>query len=131
MPSPHKQPRELAELKGTTRTHPDRYRGEVPKSAKPLGQPPKHLSEEAKAAWFEIESYALPGVLTGAERMTMELLANFIVAYRANPAEFPANKYPPMISCLARLGMTPADRQKLAVTKPDAKVDPMDEFTRQ
>jgi phage terminase small subunit len=106
----------LAELKGATRKHPERYRKELPEAG-PLGEMPGHLSKEAKAVWFELEAYALAGVLTGADRMLLETAAVLVAQFRKNPEEMPANKMGHMIGCLARLGMTPADRQKLGTEK--------------
>jgi phage terminase small subunit len=123
----HPQPREVAELKGAVRHDPQRYRKELPEVVQPLGQAPEHLSEAAKAAWFEVESLAPVKVLKGADRIALELLANLIVEYRAAPSEFASRKYTVLISLLARLGMTPADRQKLGTEKP-AEGNPFDEF---
>lgn len=119
----HPQSREVAELKGATRKHPERYRKQPPAVDMPLGNAPDHLDKAgekvwlAKDVWFELSSYAPRGVLTGADRITMEVLSNLVVEYRRAPSEFPVGKYVHLIGCLARLGMTPADRQKLGVEK--------------
>ena len=113
----HAQPRELAELKGALRVHPERYRKETPKHQSPLGGIPEHLGEKAKAVWFEIEAYSLPGVLTAADRLTFETLVNLVSEYREDPASFPTARIQAMLACLGRLGMSPADRQKLGVAK--------------
>lgn len=123
----HPQPREVAELKGATRHDPQRYRTELPEVVLPLGQAPEHLTEAAKKAWFEVEALAPSKVLKGADRIALELLANLIVEYRTAPSEFASRKYTVLISLLARLGMTPADRQKLGTEKP-AEGNPFDEF---
>src|SRR5690606_19018264 len=116
--SRHAQPRELAELKGATRKHPERYRKEPPAVEQPLGTAPAHLTEAAKAVWFEIEAYAPKGVLKGADRATLEVPSNLLAEYRESPKEFAIGKYTHLIGCLARLGMSPADRQKLGAEKP-------------
>jgi phage terminase small subunit len=113
----HAQPRQVADLKGATRKHPERYRKEPPETAYPLGQPPDHMSEAAKAVWFEISTYAPIGVLKGPDRLTLETLSNLVAEYREDPREFAVGKYTHLIGCLARLGMTPADRQKLGTEK--------------
>jgi len=112
------QPREVAELKGQNKVHPERYRGKVPKSDSPLGNAPDRMTDEAKAIWFELESYAIPGVLTCADRYFMEFASNLIAEYREDVKGFAVGKYNHMYSALARLGMSPADRQKLAIDKP-------------
>lgn len=111
------QPRELAELKGAVKHDPQRYKADVPKNPSPVGQPPAHMGESAKAIWFELEAYALPGVLTASDRFMLEFIANFLVEYRSDPADFTAAKMGNLISCCARLGFSAADRQKLGVAK--------------
>lgn len=123
----HKQPKELASLKGATKHDPQRYKKEVPKSAKPLGSAPSHLTPDVISTWIELEACALPGVLTGSDRFVMEVAASLLAEFRANRAEFKAAKYSHLIGCLARLGLTPADRQKLGAEKPK-EGNPFDEF---
>jgi len=113
----HAQPREVAQLKGATRHDPQRYRKEPPKSAQPLGGAPDHLSAGAKTVWFEIEALAPSGVLTGADRFTLEVVSELMAEWREEPRKFAIGKYTPLIGCLARLGMSPADRQKLGMEK--------------
>lgn len=123
----HAQPREVAELKGAHKVHPERYRKEPPAVEHDLGNAPAHLAEDAKAVWFEIATYAPINVLKGADRMLLEVTANAFALYRRNPDEFPANRLGHLIGCLARLGMSPADRQKLGVEKPK-EADDFSEF---
>jgi len=113
------QPREVAELKGAVKHDPQRYRKEVPKSDSALGQPPEKMKPTAKAIWFEIETYALPGVLTGSDRFIMEVLCNLLAEYRKSPVSFKATSMANLIKCLARLGLSPGDRQKFGVEKTD------------
>lgn len=130
----HSQSREVADLKGATRKHPERYRKQPPAVDMPLGNAPDHLDKAgekvwtAKETWFELESYAPRGVLTGADRIAVEIASNLLVEYRRAPSEFPVGKYTHLIGCLARLGMTPADRQKLGVEKPQDQGNEFDEF---
>ena len=130
MPGPHTQPREVAVIKGHLKTHPDRYRNAVPKNRQKLGQPPKHMSEVAKGIWFEFEEYSLPGVLTAAERPTFELLCTLFAEFRADPLKCPAPKLNTIIGCLGRLGMTPADRQKIIVKDDEEVAKPHAEFAQ-
>ncbi len=122
------QPREVAELKGSVKKNSQRYKNEVPKNPHGLGQAPEHMMAECRAAWFEIETYALPGVLTASDRLMMEVLANLLAEYRLNPLMFPVSKYPHLIGGLAKLGMSPADRQKIGVTKPEKKDNEFADF---
>ncbi|WP_019303621.1 hypothetical protein [Xanthomonas oryzae] len=123
----HKQPDELARLKGADKQNPQRYKRQTPKSTVALGQPPNHLPEDVAAAWKEIETCALPGVLTCSDRFVMEIAASLLAEFRANRADFKAAKYSHLIGCLARLGLTPADRQKLGTEK-QPEDNPFNEF---
>lgn len=114
----HAQPREVAELKGAHKKDPQRYRGETPKANLPLGEAPDHMNGKAQSCWFELSTYALPGVLTGADRVMLEMASNLLAEYRVDPTEFSVGKYTHLIGLLARFGMSPADRQKLSVDKP-------------
>lgn len=114
----HAQPREVAALKGATRRNPQRYRKEPPATDMPLGDAPPHMGDAARACWFEISTYAPRGVLKGADRLMLELTSNLLAEYRQSPTDFAVGKYTHLIGCLARLGMSPADRQKLGTEKP-------------
>ena len=113
----HAQPIELARLKGADKKNPQRYVGEVPKSELPCGEPPKEMSEKAQECWLEISDKAIPGVLTYADTIMLELAANLLAEYRVNPVEFQIGKYTHLIGCLARFGMSPSDRNGLGVEK--------------
>ncbi len=123
----HAQPRELADLKGAAVKNPQRYRNEVPKSALPLGEPPGRMSDDGKACWFEISSFALEGVLAGADRFILEITSNLWAEYIADPVGFQGQKYTHMIGCFARMGFSPSDRTKLGVeNKRDDEADFVD-----
>lgn len=120
------QPNELAKLKGADKVNPGRYRATPPKSDLPCGDPPKGMDEDAKACWFEISAKAIPGVLTFADTIMLEIASNLLTEYRVNPVDFsPVGKYTQLIGLLARFGMSPSDRNKLGVEKPK---DDKDDF---
>src|SRR5687767_10611729 len=123
----HKQPREVVELKGATRHDPQRYAKQVPKSETPLGEAPDWLTVEAKPVWFELKTYALPCVMTGDDRMAHATLSELVAEFRANPREMSAARIGQMVGLLGRLGMSPADRQKLGKTAA-AEANPFDSF---
>lgn len=112
------QPREVAELKGLVQHNPQRYRKQPAKSEFALGQCPDYLDDGSKAVWFELETYAAKGVLTGGDRMVLELTCALMSEFRDEPRKFAAAKIGHLISCFARLGLTPADRQKIGFDKP-------------
>lgn len=112
------QPRELAELKGSTRHDPQRYKAVVPKSDLPIGEPSPDLSEAELICWAELQKYALPGVLTGSERWAAELAVSLMAEFRSDRTGFPATKIVQLRGLLATFGMTPSDRQKFGFDKP-------------
>lgn len=124
----HPLPRALAELRGTVKANPRRYKKVPPEVQQPLGDAPEHLSATAKAVWFEISTYAPVNVLRGADRIMLEMIANLLAEYRASPEKFAVGKYPSLIGLLGRLGMSPADRQKLGVEKSEEQDNPFEAF---
>ena len=124
----HAQPNELAKLKGADKVNPGRYRKNIPKSKLPLGNPPDHLSDAAAECWFELSALALPGVLTGADRIVLEVASNYLAAYRtawATPIEdgrrvcpFPSNHMAHLRGAMAEMGFSPSSRTKLGVESP-------------
>lgn len=114
----HKQPREVAALKGADKRNPQRYKKAEAKSGLPLGTAPEYMRDEAKAIWFELETYSLTGVLTGSDRLVMEIVSNLVADYRADPSEFTASMHGVLKGHMASLGLNPSDRQKLGVEKP-------------
>lgn len=123
----HAQPRAVAELKGAAKKHPERYRKEPPKSDLQVGNVPARFTAAQQEAWLELTTYAPTGVLAGADRLTLEVGAQLLAQFRQDGDDFPANKIGHLIGILARLGMSPADRQKLGTEKKEAG-NPFDSF---
>ena len=111
------QPIELARLKGAHRKDPARYNKDIPKSDAPLGDPPEHLGDAAVKVWRELCDICLPGVLTDADRIAVEALAELLAEFRSNPVDFQTSRLNAMIKILSSLGMTPVDRTRLGVAK--------------
>jgi hypothetical protein len=123
----HAQPRAVAELKGATKKNPQRYRKQPPKSELGVGNVPARFDAAQQQAWLELTTYAPVGVLAGADRLTIEVGACLLAQFREDSEAFPANKIGHLIGILARLGMSPADRQKLGTEKaPEG--NPFDQF---
>jgi hypothetical protein len=120
----HQQPHELAELKGADVKNPQRYRKSVPKSAVPLGDYPEVRSTDPKDCWFELAALAIPGVLTGSDRILMEVLAHLVAEFRTSPVDFSGAKLAQLIGICARFGMSASDRNKLGVDKPKDEENP-------
>lgn len=122
----HRQPLEVAELKGADRANPQRYRREVPKSPYPLGDAPEHLDDNEKAAWRDISMRAIPGVLTNADGLVLEMGASLLAHFREDRRGFPSARLGHLVGILARLGLSPADRQKVGAAKEEKSDNPYD-----
>ncbi len=81
----HRKPIELHRLSGADKKDPQRYRGEVPKSDMPFGEYPVIRSTDPAECWREISAQCIPGVLTGSDRIMMEVASNLLAEYRADP----------------------------------------------
>ena len=120
----HQQPREIAELKGAHKKNPQLYRGKVPKHDAPIGeQIPEYKDKSPEACWFAITSLSIPGILTAADTFMVVILANLLSEYLEDPRGFAVGKYTHLIGGFARLGMTPADRNKLMTVEPEVEDD--------
>jgi len=132
----HKQPDEIAKLNGSHKKDPQRYRNTVPKSAIPCGEPPEAMSESAKECWFEISAKAIPGVLTFADTIMLEMASDLLADYRhlrripivermESRTDFTSSNKTILIGLLARFGMSPSDRNSLGFE--EKKIDdPLD-----
>ena len=124
----HKQPEALAKLKGAPKKNPQRYKTKQPVNKNLIGAPPAAMDADAKKIWAELLKYSLPGVITASERFIFEIASNLMAEYRKSAREFPATKYGHLIGCLARLGLSPTDRQKLGVNDDDGNGNEFDGF---
>jgi len=121
MPAPRK-PAAILEMSGALGKNPSRRRVE-PSVALPFGKPPAHLSRELKAAWREISRAAPCGVLTGADRVAVELAARLLVRIRTADT-FTAADANGLRSLLSSLGMTPADRSRVTAAHAGPPTNP-------
>ena len=121
---------EQAKLTGAFRRNPGRYKPKVIKAGSPVGGPPDHLTQGAKTAWKEIVEASTPGVLQAADRILIEITACLMDEFRSNPNEFKTGKHSNLIGCFTKLGLTPADRQRVQVADTIDPDDPAEEFFR-
>lgn len=97
----------------------------------PLGEPYETLTDLEKSIWHELANNAAPGVLTIADRILVELTCRLLARDRdpilrvKNPLK--ASERQQIISCLAQMGMTPAQRSKLSVKNPRGTDAPADD----
>lgn len=121
-------PTAVLEARGAFQEHPSRRKereGE-PVVTAPLGDPPGHMGKAERECWLEIERTAPPGVLTGADRFLVEMLATLMVEFRAKRVAMPAAQLAKMMDAMGRIGMTPSDRSVIKVApqkKPPSRLD--------
>lgn len=91
-----------------------------PKAAGELGSPPAGWTAEQKALWWEVVNAVPAGVLTGSDRLLVELAVRNLALVRAAGEKLTAAQSAEMRRCLGELGMTPGERARLSVAKPDS-----------
>jgi hypothetical protein len=104
-------PVELLQLNGGYRADRHGPRQAAPKSELAVGEPPGHLAPDEAAAWREFVRDAVPGLLTGSDRMALEALARLLAKSRRQGltnAELGC-----MLGFLRELGATPASRGRV------------------
>lgn len=116
MGRPRKPTAEL-ERKGAFRKDPQRRRQREPIPTGELGEAPFHLRVAEKRAWNELALLAAPGVLTDSDRWLVEIACGLLAKQcdRSRRGGLKAGELTALISCLSRMGMTPADRSKVGV----------------
>jgi hypothetical protein len=98
----------------------------------PLGDPPEYFSEAQRGIWQELAEQVPHGVLTVADRILVEITAKLIARMRDPEDQLKASETNQIISCLSRMGLTPADRSRVAVPKPAEETpDPFAELAAQ
>src|SRR5438128_10703356 len=106
-------PTEILDSRGAFLKHPERRRPNEPYETRPLGSPPKHLSDEAKKLWKEIAHNLPPGVGKVSDRHAFEMLVRLMAKERADSIN--NNERGQLIKLLGSFGMTPADRSKISI----------------
>ena len=76
------------------------------KSDRPIGDPPACLNETEAAAWCEIVETSVPGLLTSADRVILEMTCRLLGRFRAG--QIKGSEMRTLLSCLTHLGRTPA-----------------------
>lgn len=136
MPRPRK-PTALLELNGAFRNHPERREGRKnePHPDGPFGEPPVCLSDAEKEAWHELNSIAPRGVLTNADRPLAETYCRLMAKQRKDGIGgrygLSTGELSQLIQCLIRMGLTPADRSKISIAKPQEASNPFIELANE
>ena len=93
------------------------HRASEPKPTDPLGPAPKHFSKGQKAVWKEVATTAPSNVLKNTDRWVVELAAVLMTKIRSG--NYTSSDVGHLRSCLASMGMTPADRSRVSASKPE------------
>ena len=116
-----RKPTAVLELTGAFKKDPQRQRENEPRPAGPLGEEPLHFDEELKAIWRELVEMVPARVLTISDRWLIELACRTMQQVRKGTALAAERNL--LLSCLSRMGLTPADRAKIAVPKEKEELD--------
>ncbi|MFH5927141.1 hypothetical protein [Roseomonas xinghualingensis] len=84
-----------------------------PQAAGELGSPPPGWTADQKALWWEVVNSAPAGVLTGSDRLLVELAVRNLANVRSAGTELTAAQSAEMRRCLGEMGMTPSERARL------------------
>ncbi len=108
-----RKPTNLLVLNGSVDHDKKRYANRMtePKPSGKLGAPPKHLPDEFIFLFMVVVISTPAGVLTSADRIIVELTARLTVKMRTGLIS--TGETTQLISCLSRLGLTPADRSRV------------------
>jgi hypothetical protein len=109
------KPTQVLEMSGAFKKNPQRKKARAtePVIDTLLGKPPGYFTDEQRAAWVEIVQCAAEGVLTGSDSVIVEMAARELVNYRTGFCNSSDKML--LMSILARLGFSPADRSKVQI----------------
>lgn len=125
-----RKPTALLELTGAFRKDPQRWRGAAPQPTGPLGAPPDRLEPAEKKCWLELEALVPPGILFNSDRWHVEITACLLAKMRdprgglGGKHGLRAGEVRLLNKCLTQMGMTPADRSRIAIIKEDESDNP-------
>lgn len=122
-------PTNVLELRGSFKRNPQRGRARInePEPAGDIGDPPEHLTAVERGCWVELVGLCHEGVLCAADRPFLEYGARVFAQLRADP--FIDTKLATRFETICgRLGMTPADRSKVQISRSARAKDPYSEF---
>ena len=108
----HRTPSKILELRGSFQHDPQRRRPAEPVPVGELGQAPRYLTPAQRRVWRELAEIVPPGVLGNSDRWIVEIAARLMAKMR-EAGELGPGQLAQLVGCLARLGMTPADRSRI------------------
>lgn len=118
------KPTKVLQLTGATKHDKKRYaaRGKEPETTGPIGAPPEHWKKPSsypkgalEEIWNDIVRQAPPGLLTLSDRMLLEFLCVDIYEGRRVGSKGAARARENAEKRLAKLGMDPASRARMAI----------------
>jgi phage terminase small subunit len=89
-------------------------------------EPPSYLSQLERECWRDLCQLAVPGVLTVADRPLVEIAARLWAEMRSpdpRAGTIGHARLGRLMACLASMGMTPADRSRVAAARPPPEDD--------
>jgi hypothetical protein len=102
-------------MKGYYDKHPERKPKNEPVVKKPLGGPPKHMTDAEKNVWKELAKMLPPGVAKFSDRASFERLVRMFTKDRAGTLRVALEGR--LDSLLGKFGMTPSDRARISVAE--------------
>lgn len=106
-------PTAILDAKGAFIKNPQRRRLNEPDGGKPLGGPPKHLTEFQRELWKEVERDIPYGVARKSDRHAFESLVRLKECERLG--NIPAAARGQLMTLYAHFGLTPSSRSKVSV----------------
>ena len=118
-----RKPTATLELTGAYKKNSQRRHEFEPKPGDGPGEPPLTMDFDQQEIWREIINQCEPGVFGPSDRMALEIVTKLFWEFRFKYDDFTAAKLNRLETFLARFGMTPADRSRVAVpTKPKRSI---------
>lgn len=126
-------PSNVLEMRGAYKKDPQRRRKDEPEAVAGIGHAPSYFEPDQVSAWDEIVGRCHAGVLCDADGLAVEQAALLLSMSRKPIVVLPNGEMSkPMrssdrvmlIGLLARFGMTPSDRSKVAGAKKEEPANP-------
>lgn len=123
-------PTAILKAKGALSHDPGRYQGRKnePVPSGPLGDPPKSMDREEKAAWRELAALLPDGVAYNSDRWAMKQLVRLMV--KSDRKMTSSSEEGLILSYLTKFGLTPADRPRVQA-KPEKPNNEWDDLAVQ
>lgn len=113
-----RKPTQFLEMVGAFDKNPARRRARAGEpTAAPLTDsdgPPAYFTEEERKAWSDVRRACAPGVLMQSDCILLEVSARLLAQFRTDPT-IPTTRISLLSQCLARMGLSPADRSRVTV----------------